>query len=52
MNPPANAGDTRLIPGQEDSLEQEIATCSSILTQKTPSTEEPVGPWGHKKSQT
>ena len=30
-NLPAKAGDMGLIPGQEDPLEKEIATCSSIL---------------------
>jgi len=29
--------------GQEDPLEEEMATCSSILTWKTPWTEEPGG---------
>ena len=32
MNPPGNAGDT----GQEDPLGKEMATHSSILTQKDP----------------
>ena len=30
-SPPANAGDTGLIPDQEDLLEKEMATHSSIL---------------------
>ena len=30
-NLPANAGDTGLIPGLEDPLEEEMATYSSIL---------------------
>ena len=30
-NPPANAGDACLIPGQEDPLEEEMATHSRIL---------------------
>ena len=30
-NLPANAGDRALIPGQEDPLEKEMATHSSIL---------------------
>ena len=37
-NPPANAwdtGDVGLIPGQEDPLEEEMATCSSILAGKS-----------------
>ena len=41
-NLPANAGDVRntgLIPGQEDSLEEEMATYSSILAWKIPWTE-------------
>ena len=40
-NPPANAGDTVLIPGLEDPLEKELATHSSILAWKIPRTEEP-----------
>ena len=45
-NLPANTGDTGdlgSIPGQEDPLEQEMATHSSILTWEIPQTEEPVG---------
>ena len=36
--------------GQEDLLEKEMTTSSSILAWKTPWTEEPVGysPWGHR----
>ena len=34
-NPPASAGDVSLIPGQEDPLEEEMATHSSIIV--TPS---------------
>ena len=36
--------------GQEDSLEKEVATHSSILAWKIPWNEEPGGysPWGHK----
>ena len=30
-NPPANAGDKGSIPGQEDPLEKEMATHSSIF---------------------
>ena len=30
-NPLANAGDVGLIPGSEDPLETELATCSSVL---------------------
>ena len=35
---------------QEDPLEEEMATCSSILAWKIPLTEKPGGytPWGHK----
>ena len=33
-NPPANAGDMVLIPGQENSLEKEIATHSSIFARR------------------
>ena len=43
-NPPASAGDTRdmgLILGQEDLLEEEMATHFSILAWKIPWTEEP-----------
>ena len=35
-NPPDNAGDTGLIPSQEDPLEKETATHSSILAWKNP----------------
>ena len=45
-NPPANTGDIRdtgSIPGQEDSLEQEMATHSSIFAWRSPWTEEPRG---------
>ena len=37
--------------GQEDPLEKEMATRSSILAWEIPWTEEPVGcgPWGHKE---
>ena len=41
-NPPANAGDIR-VAGQEDPLEKEMATHSSILSERTPWTEEPGG---------
>ena len=43
-NPHASAGDIRdlgLIPGQEDLLEREMATHSSILDWRIPWTEEP-----------
>ena len=43
-NPPANAKDIRdagLIPGWEDSLEEGMATHSSILAWRIPWTEEP-----------
>ena len=36
-----NAGDMSLIPGQEDPLEEEMATHSRILAWKIPWTEEP-----------
>ena len=45
-NPPASAGDIRdvgLIPGQEDLLEEGMATHSSILARRIPRTEEPGG---------
>ena len=46
-NPPAdagNAGDVGLISGSGRSLEEEMATHSSILAWKIPWTEEPGGP--------
>ena len=45
-NPPANAGDTRdkgSVPGQEDPLEEGLATHSSILAWRIPWTGEPGG---------
>ena len=45
-NPPAIAGDasdTSPIPGQEDPLEKDMATHSSILARKIPWTEDPGG---------
>ena len=45
-NPPANAGDgtdARLILGQEDPLEEEMATHSSIHAWRISWTEEPGG---------
>ena len=42
-NPPANAGDTSSIPDQEDSLEEDTATHSSLLAWQTPWTGEPDG---------
>ena len=52
-NPPANAGDVGSFIqslGQEDPLEKEMATHSSILVGEIPWTEEPGGlhPCGHK----
>ena len=43
MNPPANAGDMVLIPGLGRSLEEEMATHSSIPAWETQCTEEPGG---------
>ena len=40
-NPLAGEGDVDLIPGQEDPLEKEMETHSSILAWKIPQTEEP-----------
>ena len=40
-NLPVNVGDMVSIPGQEDPLEKEMATHSSILARETPWTEEP-----------
>ena len=45
-NPPANARDARdvgSIPGQEDPLEEGMATDSSIVAGESPWTEEPGG---------
>ena len=45
-NPPANAGDRRDVGsslGQEDPLEKEMATHSSILAWRIPEREEPSG---------
>ena len=45
-NPPANAGDTgdaSSIPGSGSSLEEKMATHSSILAWRIPRTEEPGG---------
>ena len=42
-NLPANSGDMGLIHGQEDSLEKEMATHSSILAWEIPWTEEADG---------
>ena len=39
--PPDNAGDAGSIPGLKRSLEEEMATHSSILANKIPWTEEP-----------
>ena len=36
--------------GWEDSLEKEMATCSSIFIWRIPWTEEPDGLWVHKES--
>ena len=53
-NPPANAGDTGLIPGLEYPLEKEMATHSSILASEISWTEEPgeLQTMGSQKSQT
>ena len=40
---PANEGDAGLVLGQEDPLEEEIATHSSILAWRIPWTEDPGG---------
>ena len=45
-NLPAKAGDARdraLIPGWEETLEESMATHSSILAWRIPWTEDPVG---------
>ena len=53
-NLPANAGDASSIPGQEDPLEKEVTTHSSILAWKIPWTKEPglLQPTGSPKSWT
>ena len=38
--------------GQEDLLEEEMATHSSILACRIPWMEEPYSPWGHKELNT
>ena len=38
--------------GQEDALEEEMATHSSILAWRIPWTEEPSSPWDHKELDT
>ena len=42
-NPPANAGDTGSILGQENPMREEMATHSSILAWRTSWTEKPGG---------
>ena len=54
-NPPANARDTRdevSIPGQEDPLEKEMATYSSVLPEKFLGQRSVMGycPWGRRES--
>ena len=47
-NLPANSGDMRdggSVPGLEDTMEEGMATHSSILAWRTPWTEEPGGLW-------
>ena len=48
---PASAGETGLIPGQEDPIEKGMAIHFSILVWRIPWTEEPGGyiPWGLKE---
>ena len=48
QNPPASAGDVCLIPSQENPLEKEMATHSSILARGIPWTEEPGGIYSPK----
>ena len=43
--PSSNAGDAIGSLGQEDPLEEGIATHSSVLAWRIPQTEEPGGPW-------
>ena len=42
-NLPVNVGDASSVPGQEDPLEKEMATHSSIFAWELPWTEEPGG---------
>ena len=42
-NTPANAGDSSMIPGLEDPLEEGMATHCSVLAWRIPWTEEPGG---------
>ena len=53
-NPPANAGDKGSIPGSGSSLEEGIATHSSIFAWRIAWTEDPGGLWsiGSKESDT
>ena len=56
-NPPVNAGDIKgvgSIPGSGRSLEEEMATHSSILAGEYHGQKSLVGysPWGHKESDT
>ena len=50
-NPPASAGDTGSILGQDDSLEKEMATHSSVLAWKFHKQRKLVGynPWAYKR---
>ena len=43
-NPPANAGDAGSVLNQEDPLEEETATHSSVLAWRIPWTKEPGRP--------
>ena len=51
IEPPVNARDEVESLGQEDPLEEEMATHSSVLAWERPWTEEPGrhGPWDHKE---
>ena len=53
-NPPGSAGDVSSILGQEDPLEKEMATRSSILAWEIPWAESLVGysPGGRRESDT
>ena len=53
-NQPAKAGDMSSIPGQEDPLEKEMATHSSVLDWEIHGQRSLVGcgPWGRKESDT
>ena len=52
MNPPAMQETCFPSPGQEDPLQKEMATHSSILAWRIPWTQELGGLWGHEELDT